>query len=484
MADIDTLVNLVTTAAEACRDRVMAHLAEKRFVPSHYDFPTAVRQHSTSAMPNVDDSFFSGPPDYSDIFRWSDKPDVGEKVSFYDVPELVDLRDWFIAQPDLIGLVAPQSAATDIDFTADERPEWCDVTDHIIFQLAIEIVDHLGNTVGLDSADEGAIRVLAERLANGFQAERPPVELVAPVLMVRFDVQDSFEMSEDLHLVKMSDDFIREKADSFRGHGLHATLQDCATHALVLSKLELVDNTRWFGTSDARGFISDVIDLAMSCIRLVSDVDTGYSQLIVRGVGWDAGFKADIRRLVRKVPVKAYRDSLEFGWLRPTPFVSGDELAAIRSLISTLRDVDETHHVRVALRRLSAGILRVEEADSLLDYCIGLEALLGDESTTEVTHKLAMRTAAVLAMAGLETEPAVIYRAVKRIYAVRSKVVHGKAGSLGKEIDLGSGLGTTSATRAALEVLRHALITVVGATDIWDPAEIDRVILSKMQLNE
>jgi hypothetical protein len=50
-------------------------------------------------------------------------------------------------------------------------------------------------------------------------------------------------------------------------------------------------------------------------------------------------------------------------------------------------------------------MLREQEADSVLDLLIGLEALLGDQTTTEVTHKLAIRAAAVLTQLCEESNP-------------------------------------------------------------------------------
>jgi hypothetical protein len=62
---------------------------------------------------------------------------------------------------------------------------------------------------------------------------------------------------------------------------------------------------------------------------------------------------------------------------------------------------------------------------ALLQNCIGIEALLGDDEKDEpLTTRLADRCAYLLAKSS--EERAAIRQRFKRIYAVRAKLVHGR----------------------------------------------------------
>jgi hypothetical protein len=83
---------------------------------------------------------------------------------------------------------------------------------------------------------------------------------------------------------------------------------------------------------------------------------------------------------------------------------------------------------RLALNRLDDSIFKIESGseDALLDVVIGLESVLVEpQSAQESTHKVAVRAARFL-----ESEPdarAQMFKAVKRLYALRSKIAHGKS---------------------------------------------------------
>ena len=80
---------------------------------------------------------------------------------------------------------------------------------------------------------------------------------------------------------------------------------------------------------------------------------------------------------------------------------------------------------RLALRRLSLADLRDDGDDKLVDACIGIEALLSDDSI-EIAHKIATRGAAVLATRVAEPVDArYTFRMFKAVYERRSFLVHG-----------------------------------------------------------
>ena len=77
---------------------------------------------------------------------------------------------------------------------------------------------------------------------------------------------------------------------------------------------------------------------------------------------------------------------------------------------------------KVASRRLSLGIERKSLEDKLIDYMIGLEALYLPDGSAELSFRLSVRVAFLLSS---KIERKNTYEFLKKIYDVRSSIVHG-----------------------------------------------------------
>jgi hypothetical protein len=93
-----------------------------------------------------------------------------------------------------------------------------------------------------------------------------------------------------------------------------------------------------------------------------------------------------------------------------------------------------------------------------------------------MTHKVAMRIGALYKI--LDRSRAVeSFAEMKRIYGLRSKVVHGSS-DLGKDREMSRGGGTIAAVDAALEHLRNAFFVLIKNSALLDPKEIDKFLLA------
>ena len=93
--------------------------------------------------------------------------------------------------------------------------------------------------------------------------------------------------------------------------------------------------------------------------------------------------------------------------------------------------------LQLAARRLSDGLGRRREDDAILDYAIGLEALLLPKESIN-SYRFALRGATILGWEGAERQP--FFDNFKEFYDVRSRVIHGdrvKADKLGRAHDFG-----------------------------------------------
>ena len=131
--------------------------------------------------------------------------------------------------------------------------------------------------------------------------------------------------------------------------------------------------------------------------------------------------------------------------------------------------------VRLAMHRLNLSALRTTDEDGVIDAMIAMEALLSDDAQ-EMTHKVAMRLAALYKIVdSARSEQA--FKEMKRIYAFRSKIVHGDA-DLDKYRTLDRGGVRVPAVDAAVEHLRTAFTVLVKNQTLLDPAKIDSFLLT------
>ncbi|MCH8057690.1 MAG: YHS domain-containing protein [Proteobacteria bacterium] len=102
--------------------------------------------------------------------------------------------------------------------------------------------------------------------------------------------------------------------------------------------------------------------------------------------------------------------------------------AAIKLLLGlapkTARIVrDNGKHLETAARRLVDGLGRIRAEDRVIDFSIGLEALLSDRNP-ELSYRTSMRGAYVMAWEGGEiSEP---FEELRSLYDTRSRIVHGE----------------------------------------------------------
>lgn len=220
----------------------------------------------------------------------------------------------------------------------------------------------------------------------------------------------------------------------------------------------------------------------IAAIAIVADCDYGIAHFVFKPLGWSS--------YPRRVGSPSYRSELvdnypyswrNYRWLGDPIVVPADDFALALVVADRIR---ASKRLALASRRLNAGSLRRVPEDSILDYCIGLEALLAGPSKTELTHQLALRTAALARELPLSEvgwgfgEPYELSRVVKHIYKYRSAVVHGSSNAR-KFAKLPS--QGTDTVQAAREILRNVILALAARPELDDPVTIDRTLLLAAQ---
>jgi hypothetical protein len=149
--------------------------------------------------------------------------------------------------------------------------------------------------------------------------------------------------------------------------------------------------------------------------------------------------------------------------------LSGSQL---QEAIDNWRQIPNRHAcVRTAASRLLSSR---HSNDSIIDLCIGIEALVGTGSN-ELVNRISMRAAAMLRTIGLGPS-ADLAKDIRNIYTYRSQVVHGNPGPY-KHFELHNDDGTfVHATRMATMVLTCLLKIYFKHQDLTPDLIDDRFI--------
>ena len=83
----------------------------------------------------------------------------------------------------------------------------------------------------------------------------------------------------------------------------------------------------------------------------------------------------------------------------------------------------ERHYLRIPAQRLVDGGGRYREDDAVIDYAIGLEALLLKDITAELSYRFSLRGATILAWDSGKKDK--LFKQLRSFYYIRSKIVHG-----------------------------------------------------------
>jgi Apea-like HEPN len=215
------------------------------------------------------------------------------------------------------------------------------------------------------------------------------------------------------------------------------------------------------------------IDQVLDAIRVATGTPTGYAQVFMRPVGWAWDYRAHLPPVITGAIIRKYPADFDNGaWTRTDlPTISAEEIAVAGEIYRGLSNAPG--RLTLAAERLGAAMLREHEADTILDLCIGLEAVLGDESPGDITYKLALRAAAVLSASGISDDPKTIFNHIKAIYRYRSAVAHGRPSESRRVLRDAEG-SELLAVDVAREYLRSAIIALSARPELAaKPEELD-----------
>jgi hypothetical protein len=446
-------------AVESGLRRVNRILASSGYIGPHFEWPELTWRKN--GLPSITEKF-DAPKDYSGALRTSLSPGTPEtEAQFENEPAFVALCEYVRKHPRLshhLGTPDPDqlidsALKTLIGDTLDRYVHQHKTTDLILQKLEpiyIEIETYLLQT-------------------------DLPIVLLVPILFLRFE-DDLIDIDDRTSIIRMGDGLHLARPPQLRfNYGNHPIVQSAATHAFVRMGYTIPNEARvwnWHLLGAPNAYPIDLIERFFAALRIAAPHPTGYGQLLAMPVGWASGYTGDLVPLY-KTSVRNYPPWFENrNWDEPVPTISTQQAKEVSALFTRLSDCEKTKQMSIAIRRLNSSAMRMTHEDELLDVMIALEALLSD-SSQEMTHKIAIRTAALYKLHG-SLDAVDVLREVKDIYGFRSKIVHGNEVDPDQKV---RGKRGVRVTEAATEHLRTVLKMLLEHPRFLDVAEIDSELL-------
>ncbi|MEV0950481.1 hypothetical protein [Promicromonospora sp. NPDC050249] len=390
------------------------------------------------------------------------KSDGRPKVSVSKIGEVQALVDFIESDSDLAHRLALPSGGW------EGKPD----RDRIEFDVAIFLREILGRAHSTGILDVAEMVLIYCRIERSRLAEHLIGDLIVPLPLVKFPETDELKLGDGVSIVRLDEGTQRSRARSTRDT-LNAFLSAAATHAVRIQSVSY-DNPHWLrrmfgfwgnGTDLTR------VDLACQAIDIATGAHVGYAEVLIRPLDWAEEWTYDLPAIHEVATIRRHHEKLaERGWHGPGTTVESSAAARIPTTFQNL----SSSNLRVALaaRRLFQSNLRTDDDDVVVDCCIGIEALVGDEHD-ELTHRMAQRAAVVLARRG--HDPHSTYAITKKVYGERSSIVHGVVRKSKSFKVKGQEYHTSSTARW---LLRELLTSATSVSPAWTPAAIDQRILA------
>lgn len=360
-------------------------------------------------------------------------------------------------------------------FGDDERSEL--LYQHEIADMPFDVFARLMYIVGDGFGETELCNVYCELEAGRLRRELP-ISILVPIACTRIEPNEA-QIAPNIRVIALTTAQHLARASDFPNplSSVNETVAMAASHALQIENAQM--KNREGSTADpymSLGFYPTAeIDRFFDALRVVTGLDTGYAQLYIAPQGWAQHFKLNLPTIMPGASARRYPPKFDYyGWLGEKESVSAPQLAEVADLYGELGKRDR---LALAARRLSTGMLRETSDDAILDLLIGLEAALSDEkSKTEVTHKLALRSAAVLAGSS-DFVPADVFTRIKKLYEYRSAVVHGNAKGIVKLKTIEIDGARVASTDLAAYYLREVIRVLARRKDLTNARAIDEKLI-------
>ncbi|MBB5255579.1 HEPN domain-containing protein [Rhizobium leguminosarum] len=358
---------------------------------------------------------------------------------------------------------------------------------HDVDRMVATAVERYLHVYGTGPLNPDNRRKVLRPIFMGVIRDDYPVTVMVPIALTHF-AADRFPLSGNAYVARIPRglQLARSRIDR-RGSGAVAGVVSAATHAYVSTDWSLPASTiRGVrdGLNDPSQNVLEEIDVFFAALRAATGAITGYAQVCMVPRRWSVGYFVDLPP-VFGATYRRYPNSFDnYGWAGVgQSVVTARELEDVRRLYNLILGRRE-ERVAIALKRLNSCMTRDDAVDAILDATIGLEVLLGDQENQALSYKLRLRAGALARHSGTR-KPSDVVASVKKIYEVRSAIVHGLKTKKPKKRLLEPQAEPYVAERAmAADMLRFVIDILLEHPVYLDPLKIDADLLIEPALPE
>ena len=371
-------------------------------------------------------------------------------------------------------------------FYTDQNPKYADVTVIIgIYNIVKALIDRYIHSYNrFDLVDRLFLKVYLP-IENYIYASNLGFDVVIPILFLSFDFEKASFPQSKMLIERMSEKFQRARSllvNVVHRDQLHTI--GYATHAVVFKNWitekpinDLLTTILFYDVIPFDERPKHYADCFFAALRIATDCNTGYAQVLLKPQEWGSDFVADLPDL------KGSSLDRSLNYFRTSPVnriatkLDLDQAKLSMRIFAEIID-SQSNKMRIAINRLNLCYERESQEDAILDATIAIEALLSDDNSQEITHKLALRIAALSKLDTLVKEDTnVIFEQVKQIYSFRSAVVHGSGKTKEKrEIKLTKKVGVPT-VKKGMEYLRMIIRVLLNHPRYQNAKLIDSELL-------
>ncbi len=464
------LYDLIKDAFIEMQSLVNSSEEQHKLILSQYDFPK-FDNFQDNGMPRLSTYFpTSGPKDYASLFS-----SHGERYYYYeDISSFKKILNYFKNHLEDFKSHPYYSYLSEDNVNMYSRLLSADL---------LETFDCYMHGIESKEFNEDIFKTILYRLFSRIFKTALPISICIPILLIRFE-KDEMTITDNIRIRRLT----KKEMISCYGKGGYSDTYELlivssATHILELQNYSvnngpIFSNYAW-GVVDA--YPVDMIDRWFAAFRIVTQLNTGYGQILCFPDDWGIrkGNLIDIHGVkIKKYPYSFIKNRKD---IDPTPLVTIQQLEKVIKLFQLLNE-SKSNSMNIAIKRLTMAYLREEEQDSIIDLIIGIEALVTKEDHNEITHKVSIRTALILST--LPRYPYSItktFSIMKKLYGFRSKVVHGaNISDKQRVIELQENESIPSVELAG-RILEYLILAMAYHPEYLDTTKIDTMFLDQYE---
>jgi len=440
-------------------------IEQQYFKPKYDKYPTL--KYRENGMPDIGEYGFNAPVRIDDLFNiYMGKRDI----EINTIKGYVDLSNYLIAHEKFKDFYYPvEDAKRDVEFLDSS--------------VQIFILNLLERYYLLSTSEDIDYKLLEDiylPVENNIFSDEPHFDIAVPILFVNFDF-DEYKINDNVIIRRIRDEYHKSRISIVSySPPITSALISSASHELVLQNYYSKRTDNFFNSyfSDESIYPHENIEYLFNSLKIISNINTGYAQVLVYPHNWVRRYNIDLPYLTG-TSVKRYPNFYDnYYWTSTNlPKISIDEIKQIGELYIKL-SVNRDNKIKIASKRLRYSYLRDNDEDSILDIIIALETLLSDSEKGEITHKLSLRISKLLSDFDKKYDPINVFDSVKKIYAFRSKIVHGSSKVVTqKEIRIPNNPEPIKIVLLANDYLRDVIKILLFHPEFLDSKKIDELLL-------